>query len=241
MKANTVSPRTAILCQFEAAMHLLSQCEDSDVASIALETAAFLVGSGTSALSDSAEVRDNYEYLSTIEKHIVRTVDRIIASDPSLPDIGHATEEYRREQERRASLRVKLDDLESKREKLRREIERFSLREQETAEEIAIMERQFTLLKDHLKGCKEKAESLSELYRATASPFEAMSSHLGEQDFPSLCRTLDADVMKEYKTLSDEVARRLEKLNALLSACSRAVQSDQSALENRLEKRGKAS
>ena len=241
MKANTVSPRAAMLYQFEAAMHLLSQCEDSQVTAVALETAAFLVGSGTSALSDSAEVKDNFEYLNTIENHIARTLDRARAYDPPLPDIRHTTEEYRREQERAASLRAELDALESKREQLRREIGCFPLRERETAEEIAIMERQLTLLQDHLKDCEEKAESLSELYRATASPFEAMRSHLGEQDFPSLRRTFDADVMKEYKTLSDEVERGLEKLNALLSACSRAVQSDQRTLENRLEKRGKAS
>ena len=86
-----------------------------------------------------------------------------------------------------------------------------------------------------------KAESLSELYRATASPFEAMRSHLGEQDFPVLARTLDTDVMREYRTLSSEAERQLERLNTLLAACSRAVQSDQSALENKLEKRGKAS
>ena len=46
---------------------------------------------------------------------------------------------------------------------------------------------------------------------------------------------------KDEKKLTAIDKLRLEKLNALLSACSRAVQSDQSALENRLEKRGKAS
>ena len=42
MKANTVSPRTPILRQLEAAMHLLSECEDGQVTAIALKQPLFL-------------------------------------------------------------------------------------------------------------------------------------------------------------------------------------------------------
>ena len=241
MKANTVSPRTPILRQLEAAMHLLSECEDGQVTAIALETAAFLVGWGLTPLSDPAGVKEMFTTLSTIENHIVRAVDRAKACDPPLPDLKQATEEYRSELERAEALRRDMQALESERGHLRLEMESFPQREREMAEEIAVMERQLTLLKDHLSGCEEKAESLTQLHRTTASSFDAISGHLGEQDFPVLARTLDTDVMREYRTLSSEAERQLERLNTLLAACSRAVQSDQSTLENKLEKRGKAS